>query len=795
MSPAPQLSPHEAARIVDVFLGKVSRLNLKNYDSDVRLIKGWASEAREELRGVDVERPDLDPRTLAVMKELAAGRQEDERIVGLALMAHHAARTGGNPAAQAALFVYLSGPSGYALAHDSDAVWERLPEDVRKAIADWTDNLFGDDETRRAVRDAVLSVKTERIAGLVAYVVSGRMEGDVAHWREMASTPGQSRPSLAEYIRGAIGFACADAVMKADQRIVAGVRRVSMEVSPGSSSGNDRIAARNRPDRLVITPDGHGGTERLTMALAFSGDDSSGQFFEDYMVVMDAVTRPDSGTPFAGVPASLVYINTGNFVASGQTSGAGVKFSSALAGATLEEKQDLAAVPLLSTPWQWESKKIFLDFFRFNPLVLGSSTLRWYHFVERLADGRMGEAEKRREALLWTFERFAKGLCAIERAISRADYAKGGIQGQVNSTLKKSALLLDKVACLGGDVLTQEDYDKTVKPMAKQVHGLTSGLLESTAGRNASILRNAFVAAQNHLKESSFADFKEKHDSYPHEKDYKTVVTSVAIQPGSLEWFHPVAHQNADLARKDTSYFGIADAQARKRLLRRKEGIRHLLDKYTPKGRDAPEKAVARYRQVVERVAATLASDDLWNEVVRNNPGPWTIANHGFCEMSPEEQADNWLELRATDNSRLKSHTIHGRLSDQQRLLLQTRQEDIHAILRARQADSIVKPNAQEWVSETARLTRAAGLASPVLWQLLVPNPDGTKSPITSSAITKRHPGLLESSPSEQRLWLENWAHKSQGVRPAMKKRALAVLEQQDCGPPATTARSDKRAP
>lgn len=724
------LSPSKVASIVNSFLERVSHLNLKNYDNDVLLIKDWAGEAREELRGVDVGRPDLDPKTLTVMKELAAGKQEDDRIIGLALMAHNAARTGGNLAAQAALFIHLSGPAGYVLAREPDATWEKLPKDVREAMADLAGNIFGNGKTQEAVRDAVLSLKTEKIAGLVAYVASGRMEGDVAYWEDMEPLPGQSRPSLAEYIRDAIGFSCADAVLKADPKIVDGLRQVSVEVNGGSPSSNDRVASRNRPDRLVITPNDRGGAERLTMVLAFSGNDSSGQYFGDYLETLDAITHSGSKTPFAGVPVNLIYINSGSFIASGQTSGAGVKLSIALEGATLDERQDLATLPLLSTPLQWKSKKLFTDFFRFNPLVLGSSTLRWYHFVEKLAGSRMSDDGKRREALLWTIDRFSNALRAIDLATSQADYAEGGVQQQVNSTLEKSTLLLNELAYIGGDVLTQKDYDKAVKPLAKQVQQLANKLLADAAGRNVSILQSANAASRDHLKKSSFTDFTEKHDGQLQAKGYITEIVSCVVQQRAFERFQPVDKHTARRIDEISSYFGVSDAIAQGRLLQRRKDIQRLLKDYSQSNADTSERTSESYRSTVERVAATLASDEIWNEVVRGNPTPSVIDKNGFCEMSPDEQEEHWAELRGASGKRLRAVNHENRFSDQQKALFQSRQEDIASILIARQEASTMKPDNHYWKSQTALLTKLAGLASPMLWQLLLPEPDGTKSPI-----------------------------------------------------------------
>jgi len=771
------LSAADIATIVNTFLEKASRLSLKNYDNDVLLIKEWAASAREELRGVDIEHPDLDAKTLVLMKVLAAGKQEDERIFGLALMAHNAARTGGNLAAQSALFIHLSSPAGFALAHEPDSTWEKLPPDVRLAMADLAVEIFGRDVTKDGIRDAVLSLKTEKIAGVVAYVVSGRMEGDVLHWQNMESLPGHNRPSLAEYLRGAIGFSCTDTVLRAGQTIVDGKREISVDVRCGTPSSNDSIAPGNRPDRLVVTPNEQGGAKRVTMALAFSGTDTSGQYFGDYLEALDALTAADSNTPFAGAVLNFIYVHAGNFIASGQESGNGVKISKALDGAPLEERQDLATLALLSTPLQFKSKKFFTGFFRFNPLVLGTSTLRWFHFVEQLADSDLTPDQKRREALIWMIGRFASGLRAVDFATDKTSYVDGGIQQQVNSALEKASLLLRSLPGLGGDVLTKKDYADIVAPFAQKVSDLVSKLNENISGRNVeSVLDVAHEVAFEFLRKNSFAAFKEKSENQLQKKSYKPILVSCKVDPRVFGRFHSIDQATTRRANEIASYFGINGALAQERLTQRRRSILRLLKEYKKINPNASERTLIANRQTVERVAATIANDEIWGEVVRGNPTPSVIDKDGFCELSPADQEERWASARNENGSRLRAFKPVDRFSDQQKKLFLSRQEGIASIVTAAQsASKKMNEGHVNWKNLTTTLTKIAGVAPDMLWQLLLPEASGQKSPVGPEALTKYNPGLLDLALVEQKSWLVDWQKKR--IPQTMKRRVAMVLD------------------
>jgi hypothetical protein len=769
------------AAIANSFLEKAGRLSLKNYDNDIQLIKEFAAEAREELCGVDIEQSGLDAKTLTVMRALAAGKQEDERIIGLALMAHNAARIGGNLAAQAALFVHLSGPAGFVLAHESDASWEKLSPEVRLAMADWAGNIFGGALMQEAVKDAVLSLKTEKIAGVVAYVVSGRMEGDVAYWESMEPMPGRGRPSLAEYLREAIGFSCVDAVVNIDPKIVGGQRRVSIEMRIGDPSSNNKLAPQKRPDRVVITPNGRGGVERLTVVLAFSGSDSSGQYYGDYVEGFDALTASDSGSPFANVPVYYVYMNAGNFIASGQNSGTGVRLSQALDGAPLEERQDLATLALLSTPLQWGQKKTFMDFFRFNPLVLGTSTLRWFHFVEQLASSEQTPDQKRREALLWTIDRFSSALKAVDFATNSADYLEGGFLQQANSAIEKIALLFDTLPLIGGDVLTKKDYDDAVCGLARQSLSLTKKLTNSISGRNLSSLNKLQKIASSQLEEFGHALFLSGHASQTEAPKHKDILVESNIQDDRMLWaFHPVDTKTGTRVKEISSCFRVSDIVVQTRLLQRKKDINKLLSVYRERNPNGKERTKEAYRQTVERVAATIANDDIWSEVVRGNPTPSVLEKNGFCELSPEAQDSRWAELRTDGGQKLKANRFEDRLTERELKFLKTRQADIAAITIASRAASSKPTDEVRWMNLTTLLTRLALVLSPLAWNLLLPEPDGKKSPISAEFFNKYNSDLLSKSHPEQDSMLAVILKTKSRMTGEAKRKIAAALDHQD---------------
>lgn len=670
-STAPDKKTAKATRIIDSFLRTLSSVPVGDIAGYSTTIKTLAGAAREKLQrhGIDVTTPGLSIRERGIVEELRVEHADDDRIVSLALMAHGAWRTGGDAAAVDSLFLYLSSGAGFELLHGHSRRFSSLPKQMQEDIARIAGQAFGDERVRLAVEKAVLSLRTEQVAGVVAYFLSGRCEHDVDHWEGL---PAHERPALATWLQACMAHACTDARMVSrpgpDGELLHGT------IKPCSLERSGRLAAANSPDRLVLAPDKNGGVANITMALAFSGNDSDGQYFSTYLDTLD-LARNTPGNPLSNKPLRLLYLSAGTFVAAGQDLGAGVAMSRALeaAGVPLADRQDLACLPLLSVPLQWKSEKVFSNFFRFNPLVVGTSTLRWHHLVENAAAD--DDATRGHKGLCF----MAQAMAGAVRALDAANAVAGSqsIKTITLAALEKVGQFFDSVAHVGGGALNAREVDHLIQPLANHTSALAMRLCHDADERHAARLMS-IVAQAEPYRQGAVAAIAEKKRLFRGLPARRKTLGSIEIDVAAAAAcpVEQVAAYVRNAARPDKTddvetgrrRYSVRESQ---QLADRQQALRLTLDIYLQNRPDGANVEASKYVRALNMIGAK-ASQGLfdWLRADQGRDAPMTacsfLQNYNgrhILDQSPVKQ-DAWLRRHLAARNQ-----AHHRLDTRKRLL------------------------------------------------------------------------------------------------------------------------------